>query len=50
MLINALWRMMMEKQILASFLEDKIPENEMDLVEVSDKIWEIGILPIFMID
>lgn len=40
--MNGLWRMMMEKQILASFLEDKIPENEMDLVEVSDKIWEIG--------
>lgn len=32
----------MTKRTLASFLEGAIPENEMDLVELSDKIWELG--------
>ncbi|UNM95490.1 hypothetical protein MMG00_09655 [Ignatzschineria rhizosphaerae] len=32
----------MEKRTLASFLGDKNPETEMDLVELSDRIWELG--------
>lgn len=32
----------MEKQTLVAFLGDKIPGNEMDLAELSDKIWTLG--------
>lgn len=32
----------MKKRTLASFLRDKDPETEMDLVDLSDDIWELG--------
>lgn len=34
--------MIMEKRTLASFLEGNIPENEMELAELSDEIWTLG--------
>ncbi|HIW07336.1 MAG TPA: hypothetical protein H9889_08460 [Candidatus Ignatzschineria merdigallinarum] len=32
----------MEKRTLASFLGGNMPENEMELAELSDEIWTLG--------